>query len=80
MGKKWAALKKSNRKRRACTRWVKVKGSFTVAGKAGENKFTFRGRVGAKSLKPRSYRLNGQATDKAENVSASRHKGFKIVR
>ena len=46
VGKKCVAQKKSNRKRKACVRWVKVKGSFAVSGKTGKNTFKFRGRVG----------------------------------
>ena len=70
----------ATRKKKACTRWVKVRGSFTVPGKAGKNTFTFRGRVGGKSLKPGSYRLNSQATDTAKNKSALKRKGFRIVK
>jgi hypothetical protein len=71
--------KRSNRGKRSCTRWVTVRGSFGVTGAAGENAFTFRGRVGGKSLKPGSYRLTGQATDSAGNASLLRRRGFEIV-
>jgi hypothetical protein len=71
--------KRSNRGKRPCTRWVTVRGSFGVTGAAGENAFTFRGRVGGKSLKPGSYRLTGQATDSAGNASLLRRRGFEIV-
>jgi hypothetical protein len=54
-------------------------GSFGVPGAAGENAFTFRGRVGGKALKPGSYRLTGQAIDSAGNASPLRRKGFEIV-
>jgi plastocyanin len=80
VGKSCKAQTKANRKRKACTRWVKVKGSFTVGGKAGVNSFKFRGRIGGKALKPGSYRLDGQATDSAKNRSAVKRRGFKIVR
>jgi hypothetical protein len=79
MGKKCVAQTKANRKKRACVRWVRVKGSFTRAGKAGKNSFKFRGRIGGKRLKPGTYRLNGQATDAAKNKSALKRKSFKIV-
>jgi hypothetical protein len=80
VGKKCKAQTKSNKKKKACTRWVKVKGSFTVAAKAGKTRFTFRGRVGGKSLKPGSYRLTGTATDPSRNVSLPKRKAFKIVK
>ena len=79
-GKKCVAKTKANAKKKSCTRWVTVAGSFTVPGKTGKNTFTFRGRVGGKSLKPGSYRLNNQATDTAKNKSAFKRKGFKIVK
>jgi hypothetical protein len=80
VGRRCKAQTKSNKKKRACTRWVKVPGSFTVAGKAGKTRFTFRGRMGGRSLKPGSYRLDGQATDPSKNASVVKRKGFKIVK
>ncbi len=80
VGKRCRAKKRSNAKRKACTRWVKVKGSFTVAGKAGKNSFKFRGRIRRKRLKRGSYRLSGQAVDSAKNKSVVKRKGFRIVR
>lgn len=80
VSKKCVAQTKANRKKRACVRWVRVKGSFTRAGKAGKNSFKFRGRIGGKRLKPGTYRLDGQATDAAKNKSALKRKSFKIVR
>lgn len=79
VGGRCAKPKRSSHGRR-CTRWVAVKGSFSVSGVAGENSFTFRGRVGGKSLAPASYRLNSQATDGAKNISLPQSKGFKIVK
>jgi hypothetical protein len=64
---------------RRCTRWVAVKGSFSLLASAGKNTFIFRGRVGGKSLKPGAYRLDSRATDNAHNASAVKRKGFKIV-
>jgi hypothetical protein len=79
-GKNCKAQTKANRKKKPCVRWVKVKGSFTRAGKAGKNSFKFRGRIGGKALKPGNYRLDAQATDPAKNKSALKRKSFKIVR
>lgn len=55
-------------------------GSFSVKGKAGANHFTFRGRVGGKTLKPGSYRLSARATDAAHNRSAAALAAFRIVK
>lgn len=73
---------RKNAKRRRCARYVQVRGSFAVSGKPGKqgNSFTFRGRVGGKSLKAGSYRLTGQATDPAKNASLPSRRAFKIVR
>jgi hypothetical protein len=80
VGRKCKAATQTNRKKKACTLWKAVTGSFTIKGKAGKNTFTFRGRVGGKTLKPASYRLNGTATDPAKNASLPKQKGFKIVK
>ena len=63
-----------------CTRWIAVKGSFSCAASADKNTFTFRGRVGGKSLKPGDYGLNSKATDNAHNASSVKRAGFAIVR
>ena len=80
VGPRCKARTKANRKKRACTRWTKVKGSFTVPGKTGSNRFRFRGRIGGRKLKPGRYRLNSQATDRSGNKSALTSKSFKIVK
>ena len=77
---KCKAKTKKNAAKRKCTRWVKVRGSFTLPAKAGKNSFTFRGRIGGKSLKPGSYRLNSTATDPANNKSPLKRKAFKVVK
>jgi hypothetical protein len=70
----------SNSRKKSCTRWVGVDGSFMLAGTPGENGFTFHGRADGKALKSGSYRLAGRATDAAKNQSAISRKGFKIVK
>jgi hypothetical protein len=80
VGKKCKAGTHANRKKKPCTLWKNVKGSFIVAGKAGKNTFKFRGRVGGKKLRTGSYRLNGTATDPAKNASVPKRKGFTIVK
>jgi hypothetical protein len=69
-----------NHSKPKCARYTSLKGSFTVAGKAGKNTLKFRGRVGGKSLKPGSYRLTATATDPSKNTSVPKRKGFKIVK
>jgi hypothetical protein len=71
-------VQKKAKGRKGGKKWKSVKGSFTVAGKAGRNSFTFRGRVGGKTLKPGSYRLTGAA--KAKKAGVPKRKGFRIVR
>jgi hypothetical protein len=69
-----------NRKKKSCTLYKTVRGSFTVSGKAGKNTFKFTGRMGGKALKPGSYRLTGTASDPSKNTSVPKRKGFKIVK
>ena len=66
-------------KNKACVRWGKVKGAFTVPAKAGANKIKFRGRIGGKKLKPGRYRLNMQATDTTGKKSKVSRRRFRIV-
>jgi hypothetical protein len=71
---------RKNRKKPKCDLYRKVTGSFTVPGRPGPNSFTFRGRVGGKTLKTGNYRLTGTATDTARNTSTPTKKAFKIVK
>ena len=71
---------RSNRTRKPCTRWVAVKGSFSIPAATGATSFTFRGRIGDKKLRPGSYRLNSRATDAANNKSGITRKAFRIVK
>jgi hypothetical protein len=80
VGTRCKAETRANREHSACTRWVSMKGSFTVAGKAGTRRFKFRGRIGGRSLEPGGYRLNGQARDQANNRSKVKRTSFRIVR
>jgi hypothetical protein len=70
----------ANRTKKRCTRWVTVKGSFSIPAAAGATSFTFRGRIGSKTLKPGGYRLNSRAIDAANNKSETKRKTFRIVR
>jgi len=53
------APRRSNRGRRACVRYVTLRGSFTVAGKAGANAFRFTGRLRNRRLGPGHLRSGG---------------------
>jgi virginiamycin B lyase len=70
---------KGRKKGRKCNRYVRLKGSFTHAGKAGGNKFRFSGRVSRKKLKPAKYRLNAVATA-GPSKSKVKRASFKIIR
>jgi hypothetical protein len=78
-GKKCVKPKPSNRRKKACVRYVKV-GGFTHSGVAGGNQFRFSGRIKRKALKPGNYRLVAVAVDAAGNKSAQLSRPFRIVR
>ncbi len=80
VGRKCVKPKRSNRRKKACTRWATVRGSFTLPGKAGKNEFTFRGRMGGRKLRAGRYRLSSVGTDAAGNSSTVKRRGFRIVR
>jgi hypothetical protein len=80
VGRRCVRPRPSNRSRRKCTRWVKLRGTFSVNGKAGRNAFTFRGRLRRRTLRRGTYRLGARATDGAGNRSSLKRKGFRIVR
>ena len=48
---------RANRHHRGCTRYLTLRGNFTLVGQAGLSHLRFRGRIGARPLKPGSYRL-----------------------
>jgi hypothetical protein len=70
---------RKTRKRRKCTRWVRVGKAFKHQGAAGANSFRFTGRPGRK-LSPGGYRLTIVAADAAGNKSAPKSRPFKITR
>jgi hypothetical protein len=63
-----------NRRARRCTRFVAVRGSFTVPGTTGLDRFRFTGRVGGRKLAPGKYRLVARAPANVRRAS------FRIVR
>jgi DNA-binding beta-propeller fold protein YncE len=72
--------KRSNRRAKRCTRNVTLRGAFTHQGKAGQNGFTFRGRLRNRKLAPGRYRLRAVATDPAGNKTRLQRSRFRIVR
>ena len=71
----------SNRGGRACTRVVKVSGSFTHKGATGKlNRFTFTGRMSGRKLGAGRYRLNARPADAAGNRGTSKRVPFRIRR
>jgi hypothetical protein len=76
-GKKCVAPKARNRH---CTRYVKLRGSFSRPGNPGSNHFRFTGRIGGKRLARGSYRLVAVAKDPAGNSGNAERRAFRIVR
>jgi pimeloyl-ACP methyl ester carboxylesterase len=69
----------SNRRGRACTRLVAVRGSFTRTRPAGADRFTFTARIAGRALHPGRYRL--VATPSANGrTGRPAHAHFRIVR
>ena len=71
---------KRNRGHRRCTRYVRLRGSFTHQGGQGRNRFRFRGRLRHRRLRPGRYRLSARATDSAGRRSRLKRARFRIVR
>jgi hypothetical protein len=80
VGGKCKAQTRANRERKACTRWVRLKGSFSLDAAAGESTVPFSGRIGTTALRPGRYRLNARATDAAGNASVTVRASFRIRR
>jgi hypothetical protein len=61
-GGRCVALTRKNRTARHCTRLIMLRGSFTVSGRAGRNRFHFTGRLRGRRLAPGRYRLQATPT------------------
>jgi hypothetical protein len=79
VGGRCVAPSRSNRGRRACVRFVTLRGSFSVAGKAGGNAVHFTGRLRNHKLAPARCKLVAQAGNSLGR-SAARAIRFRIVR
>jgi hypothetical protein len=80
VGRRCVASRRSNRGRRRCTRYVRVRGSFSHRGRAGNNSFRFTGFVRRRALRRGSYRLSGVPTDAAGNKGRTVRARFRIRR
>jgi len=67
-----------NRRAKKCTRYTRVTGMFTHAGKRGVTTIRFSGRLGRRALKRGRYQLVAVARDAAGNVSARRVAPYEI--
>jgi hypothetical protein len=67
-----------SRRKRRCTRYTPLPGSFTHAGVSGANQFSFSGRMNDKALRAGRYRLVGVAQDGAGNRSGQAASGFRM--
>jgi CSLREA domain-containing protein len=83
VGKRCRKPTRGNRKRKRCTRYVKMR-SFSRAGKAGKNRVAFSGRVKkgrrVRKLARGRYRASLRATDSGGGKSKLRRVSFRIVR
>ena len=69
-----------NRSRRRCTRYVRLRGSFSHRGREGANSLRFRGRLRGRTIRRGRYRLVARATDPSGNHSRTKRVRFQIVR
>lgn len=61
------------------TRFVRVPGAVTIAGRAGQNRIRFSGRLTrTKALKPGKYRMTVSAVDAAGNRGAAATRAFVV--
>jgi hypothetical protein len=65
---------------RRCTRYVRVSGSFTRAGRAGANNFHFNARINSRRLTRSGYRLVASPRDAAGNRGGASRARFRVVR
>ena len=80
VGGRCRARTKANRRRRKCTRFVRVGRFAQQATTTGTITKRFSGRIGRRSLKPGRHRAVLVATDAAGNKSTAKRLRFRIVR
>jgi hypothetical protein len=69
----------TNRRRKACTRFVSV-GRFAHNASAGTNSHKFSGKIGKRRLGRGRYRATLRAKDPAGNASSPKRLSFRVVR
>ena len=79
-GRRCVAPNRRNQQSPRCTRYRRVKGSFSHAGEAGLNRFRFTGRLRGKKLPPGRYRLVVVVADAAGQKSTPARAKFRVVR
>jgi len=77
-GKSCRKQTSKNRKRKKCTRWVRVGPTLTHRGKIGANSLKFRGKVKRRVLKRGKYRVTAFAVDPAKGKSALKTARFRV--
>jgi PKD domain len=77
-GSRCAKPAPSNRRGRACTRYVAVKGGFSRTRPRGADRFTFTGRLLGRRLAAGGYRLVAKASANGRSGAAAR-RTFRIV-
>lgn len=80
VGRRCVKPTRANRAARRCRRYLRLRGSFKHAGRAGSNSFKFRGRLDGRRLAPGRYRLSAVASDARGNSSSRVRKRFRIVK
>ena len=80
VGRRCVRRTRANSRRRHCTRYVALRGSFKKVGGAGLNSLRFSGRMNGRKLSPGYYKLVAVAHDGSGNGSKTRRLGFRIVK
>ena len=70
---------RANRRRRHCTRYVAIRGSFTHRGRAGANSLRFTGRVSGRKLRLGRHRLVATPLAADGRRGTSIRKLFRII-
>jgi hypothetical protein len=79
VGGRCRKARRSNRRKRRCTRWV-LFGSFAQQGFVGGNVKTWSGKIGKRKVRPGRHRVTFLATDGAGNASGPKSLRFRVVR
>ena len=81
VGGKCRKQTRANRGKRRCTRSVRVKRTFGVEGRQGQNRVRFQGRITKRrALKPGRYRMTLRARDAAGNDSSPDRATFRLLK